>query len=174
MRSTLNPDRSIRSEEDSSWTYLATMSATEKTTPVTEQPAPEDSIVPNLSPARIHTIVAGLWLCLFVSALDTTIVTTALIKISSGFNSLEQGAWLVTAYLLTYNCEYYCTTGIQLGVYLLTCLVAFLLITAKLSDVWGLRSLLVSSAAVFLIFSMACGAAQSMTQLIVFRALQGR
>lgn len=59
----------------------------------------------NLSQARLHTIIAGLWFCLFISALDTTIVTTALIKISSGFNALEQAAWLVTAYLLTYNCK---------------------------------------------------------------------
>jgi MFS family permease len=50
-------------------------------------------------------IIAGLWLCLFLSALDTTIVTTALIKISSEFNALEQSAWLITAYLLTYNCK---------------------------------------------------------------------
>jgi hypothetical protein len=46
-----------------------------------------------------------LWFCLFIAALDTTIVTTALIKISSGFDSLEQGAWLITTYLLTYNSE---------------------------------------------------------------------
>lgn len=66
---------------------------------------PAVSVVPNISQARLNTIIAGLWLCLFISALDTTIVTTALIKISSGFNTLEQGPWLVTAYLLTYNCE---------------------------------------------------------------------
>jgi hypothetical protein len=59
---------------------------------------------PKISQTRLHVIIAGLWLCLFISALDTTIVTTALIKISSGFNALEQGAWLITAYLLTYNC----------------------------------------------------------------------
>lgn len=47
------------------------------------------------------------------------------------------------------------------------------MITAKLSDVWGLKTLLLSCAVIFLIFSMACGAAQTMLQLIVFRALQG-
>lgn len=63
------------------------------------------SSIPSISPARLQTIIAGLWFCLFISALDTTIVTTALIKISSGFNALEQAAWLVTTYLLTYNSE---------------------------------------------------------------------
>ncbi|CAN9403798.1 unnamed protein product [Alternaria alternata] len=110
-------------------------------------------VVPNISSKRLHIVITGLWLCLFLSALDTTIVTTALIKISSDLDSLEQAAWLITAYLLTYN--------------------SFLMITAKLSDIWGLRTLLLLCASVFLIFSMACGGAQTMTQLIVFRAFQG-
>lgn len=79
------------------------MAQDENTAMSTDNSAMSASVVPNISKARLHTIVAGLWLCLFISAMDTTIVTTALIKISSGFNSLEQGAWLVTAYLLTYN-----------------------------------------------------------------------
>ncbi|KAF2832199.1 MFS general substrate transporter [Ophiobolus disseminans] len=129
------------------------MAQDEKTTMTGEPSTAPVSIVPTISQARLHTIIAGLWLCLFMSAMDTTIVTTSLIKISSGFDALEQGAWLVTAYLLTYN--------------------SFLMITAKLSDIWGLKTLLISCAAIFLIFSMACGAAQSMVQLIVFRAFQG-
>ncbi|KAF2630574.1 MFS general substrate transporter [Macroventuria anomochaeta] len=83
-------------------------------------PAAVPSTVPNIGLARLYTIIAGLWFCLFVSALDSTIVTTALIKILSGFNALEQAAWLVTTYLLTYN--------------------SFLMITAKLSDVIVFRA----------------------------------
>jgi MFS family permease len=41
------------------------------------------------------------------------------------------------------------------------------MITAKLSDVWGLKTMLLACGAIFLIFSMACGAAQTMTQLYV-------
>jgi hypothetical protein len=59
--------------------------------------------IPCISSKRLHTIIAGLRLCLFLLALDTTLVTTALIKVSSDFNALEQSAWLITAYLLTYN-----------------------------------------------------------------------
>jgi hypothetical protein len=83
------------------------MAQDEKTTIMDQPAATSVSIVPTISHAKLHTIIAGLWLCLFMSAMDTTIVTTSLIKISSGFNALEQGAWLVTAYLLTYNCESY-------------------------------------------------------------------
>jgi VIT1/CCC1 family predicted Fe2+/Mn2+ transporter len=80
------------------------MADDEKTTVRGDAAASATAAVPKISKARLHTIIAALWLCLFISAMDTTIVTTALIKISSGFNALEQGAWLVTAYLLTYNC----------------------------------------------------------------------
>lgn len=75
----------------------------------TNNPTTISATVPLISPARLHTIIAGLWFCLFLSALDTTIVTTALIKISSGFNALDQAAWLITTYLLTYNskCVYH-------------------------------------------------------------------
>ncbi|KAF1971396.1 MFS general substrate transporter [Bimuria novae-zelandiae CBS 107.79] len=90
------------------------------------------SVVPSISDTRLHLIIAGLWLCLFISAMDTTIVTTALFKISSDLYSLDQGPWLITAYLLTYN--------------------SFLMITAKLSDVWGLKTIILA---------------------IVFRAFQG-
>lgn len=47
------------------------------------------------------------------------------------------------------------------------------MITAKLSDIWGLKTLMLSCAVIFLVFSMACGGAQTMLQLIVFRAFQG-
>ncbi|KAJ4988353.1 major facilitator superfamily transporter [Stagonosporopsis vannaccii] len=119
----------------------------------TNSPTAIPATVPNISSARLHTIIAGLWFCLFLSALDTTIVTTALIKISSGFSALDQAAWLITTYLLTYN--------------------SFLMIIAKLSDIWGLKTVLLVCCTMFLISSMACGAAQTMTQLIVFRAFQG-
>jgi hypothetical protein len=80
------------------------MAKDRKTAPSGDHTTATAPIAPKISQARLHTIIAGLWLCLFISALDTTIITTALIKISSGFNALEQGAWLITAYLLTYNC----------------------------------------------------------------------
>jgi MFS family permease len=108
-----------------------------------------------------------------MSALDTTIITTALFKISSDFGALNKSGWLVVTYLLTYN--------------------SFLMITSKLSDVWGIKPVILGCAFIFLAFSMACGAAQTMNQLyapvlyllttsgtkltvtfrIVFRAFQG-
>lgn len=73
---------------------------------VADSPTVVLSTISSISQTRLHVIIAGLWFSLYISALDTTIVTTALIKISNGFNALEQSAWLVTTYLLTYNSEY--------------------------------------------------------------------
>ncbi|KAF2792728.1 MFS general substrate transporter [Melanomma pulvis-pyrius CBS 109.77] len=124
-----------------------------KSTHVNDAATGGPTIIPNISSLRLQIIIAGLWLSLFMSALDTTIITTGLIKISSDFNALGEAAWLITTYLLTYN--------------------SFLMITAKLSDIWGLKAILLSCNLFFFVFSMACGGSQSMIQLIVFRAFQG-
>ncbi|KAL2819624.1 MFS general substrate transporter [Aspergillus cavernicola] len=102
---------------------------------------------------RLNIIVLGLWISLFLAALDSTIISTAVFDISNSFQSTSQSAWVVTAYLLTYN--------------------AFVLLLAKLSDIVGLKPLILISNGIFLVFSIACGVSQTMNQLIVFRALQG-
>ncbi|KAL3474075.1 MFS general substrate transporter [Aspergillus californicus] len=94
-----------------------------------------------------------LWISLFLAALDSTIISTAVFDIANSFSSTSQSAWIVTSYLLTYN--------------------AFVLLLAKLSDLVGLKPLLLVSNAIFLVFSIACAVAQSIEQLIVFRAFQG-
>jgi hypothetical protein len=45
--------------------------------------------------------------------------------------------------------------------------IAFLMISAKLSDIWGVKTILLSSNAIFFVFSMTCGGSKSMTQLYV-------
>ncbi|KAF5673620.1 major facilitator superfamily domain-containing protein [Fusarium circinatum] len=119
--------------------------------PETEQPVQLNSS--SISSLRMALGVLGLWICLFLSALETTIVATALRTISDDLNGLTQSNWVVVAYLLTYN--------------------GFLLLFSKLTDVFGQKTLLIVAQVMFLISSLACGAAQTMPQLIVFRAFQG-
>ncbi|KAF5625330.1 major facilitator superfamily domain protein [Fusarium tjaetaba] len=119
--------------------------------PATEQPVQLNSS--SVSSLRMALGVLGLWICLFLSALETTIVATALRTISDDLDGLMQSNWVVVAYLLTYN--------------------GFLLLFSKLTDVFGQKTLLIVSQVIFLISSLACGAAQTMPQLIVFRAFQG-
>ncbi|KAL4978272.1 major facilitator superfamily domain-containing protein [Aspergillus desertorum] len=106
-----------------------------------------------MSGLRLNIVVFGLWISLFLAALDSTIISTALFDISNSLNSTSKSAWVVTSYLLTYN--------------------AFVLLFAKLSDLVGLKPLLLASNVIFLVFSIASGVARTMDQLIVFRAFQG-
>jgi len=97
--------------------------------------------------------VAGVLLGLLLSSLDQTIVGTALPKIIADLHGFNHYSWVVTAYLLT------STTSVP--------------IFGKLSDIFGRKWIYISGIIVFLFGSILCGAAHSMTQLILFRGLQG-
>lgn len=101
----------------------------------------------------VTTIVAGLLLTLALSALDATIVGTALPTIIGALHGFEQYSWVVTAYLLT------STTVAP--------------IVGKLSDQFGRKGFLLTGIVLFLLGSALAGTAQTMTQLILFRGLQG-
>ncbi|KAI1100336.1 MFS general substrate transporter [Jackrogersella minutella] len=102
-----------------------------------------------------HLWVTTACLCcgLFLSSMETTIIATSLVSISSSLGDSESSNWIVTAYLVTY-------TG-------------FLIIFARISDLFGRKPTLSTALILFLIFSLACGSAKTMTQLIIFRAFQG-
>jgi EmrB/QacA subfamily drug resistance transporter len=108
---------------------------------------------PPIPKAALYATVSGLLLALLLSALDQTIVGTAMPRIVSELHGFEHYAWVTTAYLLT------STTVVP--------------IVGKLSDLYGRRWFLLGGAAFFLLTSALCGLAQDMTQLIVFRGLQG-
>src|ERR1700687_174700 len=97
--------------------------------------------------------VAGLMLGLLLAALDQTIVGTAMPRIVSELQGFEHYAWVTTAYLLTST--------------------AVVPISGKLSDMYGRKFFLLGSSAMFVLTSALCGLSQDMTQLIVFRGLQG-
>ncbi|RGP78930.1 major facilitator superfamily general substrate transporter [Fusarium longipes] len=90
---------------------------------------------------------------LFLSALETTIVSTTLGTIAKHFDDEREYSWIVTAYMVTFN--------------------GFLLLHARLSDVFGRFIVFYACLSIFTLFSGVCGAAQSMQQLIIFRAFQG-
>jgi EmrB/QacA subfamily drug resistance transporter len=114
----------------------------------TEQPVQAER-----SHAEIMVIIGALMLAMFLAALDQTIVSTALPKIASDLHGLSKYSWVATAYLLT--------SAVATPLY------------GKISDMFGRKRVFQSAIIIFLIGSMLCGAAQTMNQLIVFRALQG-
>ncbi len=98
-------------------------------------------------------ILVGVMLGLFLSALDQTIVSTAMPAIIKDLQGLDYVAWTSTAYLLA------STTMVP--------------IYGKLSDLFGRRIVLLTGIAVFLLGSILCGISQDIFQLIGFRVLQG-
>jgi EmrB/QacA subfamily drug resistance transporter len=104
-------------------------------------------------PARLYTVMAGALLAMVLAALDQNIVNTALPRIVSDLGGMTHLSWVVTAFMLSSTV----TTPLY----------------GKLSDIYGRRTLFFIAIIVFMAGSLACGAAQSMGQLIGFRALQG-
>jgi EmrB/QacA subfamily drug resistance transporter len=105
------------------------------------------------SHSEIMVIVSALMLAMLLSALDQTIVSTALPKIASDLNGLGKYSWVATIYLLT--------SAISTPLY------------GKISDMFGRKKIFQSAIVIFLLGSVLCGAAQSMNQLILFRGIQG-
>jgi MFS family permease len=85
--------------------------------------------------------------------LDTSIVATALFTIGEDFNALTSVNWVALAYTLSY----------------LGCSVLF----ARIADIVGRRNAYIAAFVIFFAFSLGCGFAQSLNQLIACRALQG-
>jgi len=102
---------------------------------------------------RILAIYAGLMVTLALAALDQTIVATALPRIVGDLGGITQYSWVFTAYMLT--------STVTVPLY------------GKLGDVYGRKNLFLFAITVFLAGSALCGAATSMTELVVFRAVQG-
>jgi EmrB/QacA subfamily drug resistance transporter len=106
-----------------------------------------------VSKRELHTVFAGLMLALTLASLDQNIVSTALPRIVSDLGGLAHLSWVVTAFMVTST--------------------ASTPLYGKLSDMYGRKALFFVAIIIFLIGSVLCGAAESMLQLILFRALQG-
>lgn len=106
-----------------------------------------------MSAREIWLVLIGLMSGMFLSALDQTVVGTAMRTISDDLNGLALQAWVTTAYLIT-------STVITP-------------IAGKLSDIYGRRPIYMWSIIIFLIGSVMSGFADSMFSLALFRAVQG-
>jgi EmrB/QacA subfamily drug resistance transporter len=100
----------------------------------------------------IFTMV-GVLCVVFLSMLDQTIVSTAMPRIIADLQGFDLIVWVTTAYLLT--------STVPIPIY------------GKLSDLFGRKPIMLVGIVVFLAGSALSGAAQTMNQLIAFRAIQG-
>ncbi|WP_433946933.1 MDR family MFS transporter [Paenibacillus sp. SN-8-1] len=112
---------------------------------MTEAPAADAS--------KRKLLVIGLIIAMLFAALDGTIVGTAMPTIVKDLGGLSLITWLTTAYLLT------STTVVPLA--------------GKLADLFGRRVIYITGLVIFMAGSALCGMSQNMTELIIFRAIQG-
>jgi EmrB/QacA subfamily drug resistance transporter len=109
--------------------------------------------VPGFTRRRLAVVLGALMMAVLLSSLETSIIATALPTITGEFDAFESFAWVGTAYIVTS----------AIGTPLL----------GKLSDLYGRRMIFQLAMGIFLVGSLACGASQSIDQLIAARALQG-
>jgi EmrB/QacA subfamily drug resistance transporter len=102
---------------------------------------------------RVRLIFGALLLVLLLASLDQTIVSTALPTIVGDLGGVSDLSWVVTAYLLAST-----AAGPVYG---------------KLGDQYGRKMVLQAAIVIFLIGSALCGLSQNLTELIVFRGIQG-
>ena len=123
------------------------------TSPTPTTPSPLDDAPVHVDRRTKFEILFAVMLGLFLSALDQTIVATALPKILTDLSGNDLYTWVVTVYLLTST-----VTGPLYG---------------KLSDLFGRRPMLMLGIGLFLVGSLLSGLSQEMWQLILFRGIQG-
>lgn len=105
------------------------------------------------SHAQIRRVVLGVVLCIFLAAIDQTVVIPAVPAIAADLNGFSHLSWIVSAYLLTST--------------------AATPIYGKLSDIHGRRAVLLPALVIFTVASALCALATTLPLLIVARALQG-
>ena len=102
---------------------------------------------------QLVRVMAGLMLSLFVAAMDSTVVGTALPTIAKELGQFSLYPWVFSGYLIT------ATTSVP--------------VWGRLADMHGRRRILLVGIAVFVVASMLCGISAGMGWLIAFRTLQG-
>src|SRR5687768_3858319 len=106
-----------------------------------------------MSRNRLIAITSAMMLSLFMASMEATVIATAMPTIVSELGGLEIYSWAFSIYMLA------STTTVP--------------IFGKLSDIYGRRAIYAISITFFLVGSLLCGMAQTMGQLIAFRAIQG-
>jgi EmrB/QacA subfamily drug resistance transporter len=106
-----------------------------------------------MSRVQSWLIIAALMMGMALGALESTVVGTAMPTIIGKLGGVSLLSWVFSAYLLT------STTTVP--------------IYGKLADLYGRKPVFLFGVAVFLVGSVLSGLAQSMVQLIIFRAIQG-
>jgi EmrB/QacA subfamily drug resistance transporter len=106
-----------------------------------------------MSSRRRWAVTVGVMTGMFIAALEATVVGTAMPTVIASLGGLNHYSWVFSAYLVT--------STVSVPVW------------GKLSDLYGRRLLYQVGIGVFLLGTLLSGISTSMTELIIFRAIQG-
>src|SRR5471030_2113727 len=95
---------------------------------------------------QIMRVMGGIALCIFLSALDQTIVVPTVPAMARDLKGFGQLSWIVSVYLLTST--------------------AATPILGKLSDLYGRRAMLLSAIVIFTFASVLCGIARTLPEMV--------
>ncbi len=95
----------------------------------------------------------GVMLAMFLSSLDQTVVGTAMPRIISDLGGFSHYTWVTTAYIIA--------SAVTIP------------ITGKLTDMYGRKSFYIGGLGIFIVASLLCSLSSTMTQIVVFRGVQG-
>src|SRR6059058_3637354 len=118
-----------------------------------QRPRSAGHLTEGLSRTQTIIVVSGTMLALLLAALDQTIVGTAMPRIMADLNGLSYYAWVITAYLVAST--------------------VMVPVAGKLGDLFGRKPFLLTGMVGFVVASALCGLSQNMTELIIFRTIQG-
>jgi EmrB/QacA subfamily drug resistance transporter len=104
-------------------------------------------------PTHRRPVLIALMVTMALSAMDNTIVATAIPQVVRDLGGFSLFSWVFSSYLLTQT--------VTIPVY------------GKLADLWGRKPVLIAGTLIFLAGSALCASAWSMVSLICFRGLQG-
>lgn len=124
--------------------------AEEQTNP---ESTPEIVGLRSLPRQQVVITLGGVMLAMFLASLDQTIVGTAMPRIISDLGGFAHYTWVATAYIVASTIT--------------------MPITGKLTDMYGRKWFYVAGLTIFIAGSLLCGLSQTMTQIIIFRGLQG-
>jgi len=106
-----------------------------------------------MSAKRRWAVTIGVMTGMFIAALEATVVGTAMPTVIASLGGLNHYSWVFSAYLIT--------STVSVPVW------------GKLSDLYGRRLFYQIGIGIFLLGSILSGLSGTMTQLIIFRAIQG-
>ncbi|KAJ7614847.1 transporter [Roridomyces roridus] len=129
---------------------LASPSVQDESTPTRSAPAPEDLI---LTGRKLTVVFTAMLLSLLLVALDQTILSTALPRIASDFDSFALQGWVSSSFILSQT--------------------VFLLFYGQVLRVYPSKNVLMASITIFEVGSLVCALAPNVGQLIAGRTVSG-